>query len=111
VRWERRCSGIFPTVVGGQVEDVEEAAVDGEAVAFERAAQDGNGYAVQRWLRGRSRAVVRWGPRFCSTAPVQDPPLLLHQISPWGGHAVETRAGQRCDAGGRRGGIFQTVAG
>jgi len=39
--------------------------------AAERAAAGGNRYTVQR---GMSRTAVRWGPRFCSTAPGQDPP-------------------------------------
>jgi hypothetical protein len=43
-------------------------------VAFQPIGQDRNVYAVQRSLRGLRRADVRWGPQFCSTAPVQDPP-------------------------------------
>ena len=103
----RRCGGIFPTVVGGQAEDVEEAAVDGEAVAFERAAQDRNGYAVHRLLRGLSRADVRWGPRFCSTAPCRIPRPLLHQISLWARHSVGTRAEPTRDGCGGAAEFFQ----
>jgi hypothetical protein len=72
----------------------------GDAMAAQRAAAGGNRYTVQRSLRGMSRTDVRWGPRLCSTAPGQDPPLLLHQISLWGRRSVETRAERRCDACG-----------
>jgi hypothetical protein len=39
---------------------------------------------IQRSLRGMSRSEGNWGPRFCSTAPAQHPPLPRHQISPVG---------------------------
>ena len=45
-----------------------------------------------------SRADVRWGPRFSSTAPGRDPHPLFHQISPWAGRSGEdeSRAEVRC---------------
>src|SRR6266852_4751232 len=53
---------------------------------------------IQRSLRWMSRSDGNWGPRFCSTAPAQHPPLLLHQISPWAGRSGEdeSRAEVRC---------------
>src|SRR5712692_9779027 len=47
-------------------------------------ARVGGVYPIERRTGGRSRTEVRWGPRFSSTAPAQDPPLLLPQIFPWG---------------------------
>jgi hypothetical protein len=66
-----------------------------------------NRYTVQRSIRWLSRTDVRWGPRFCSTAPARVPHSSSMQISLWAGHSVETSAGPRCD---RCGGTFQTVA-
>jgi hypothetical protein len=83
VRWVRRCGGTFQTVARRQAPTVRKQRSTGDARASPRAAAGGNRYTVQRSLRGMSRTDVRWGPRFCSTAPGQDPPSLLHQISLW----------------------------
>jgi hypothetical protein len=48
-------------------------------------------YTVQPPMNLTRPDVMR-GPRFCSTAPRQDPLLLIHQISLWAGHSVETSA-------------------
>src|SRR6266852_6309168 len=64
---------------------------------------------IQRSLRWMSRSDGNWGPRFCSTAPAQHPPLLLHQISPWAGRPLcgdEGRLDVRCVRW--CGGTFQT---
>jgi hypothetical protein len=42
------------------------------------------------------------GPRFCSTTPGPEPPLLPSFISFWAGHSVETSAEPRCDGYGRK---------
>lgn len=51
-------------------------------MALERSARAGNGYRAAIATRAE-QSDVRWGPRFCSTVPVQDPPSLLHPISFW----------------------------
>jgi hypothetical protein len=49
-------------------------------MAARRAARVGIGtkYNALRWL---SRTAVRWGPRFTSTGPVQEPPPLASLVS------------------------------
>src|ERR1700693_1646000 len=57
-----------------------------------------------------SRADVRWDPKFCSTAPGQDPPSLTHQISPWGGQVLRVREqGSRCEGSPASGGGWESV--
>ena len=57
---------------------------------------------IQRSLRGMSRSEGNWGPRFCSTAPAQHPPLPRHQISPvgWPSGGDESRAEVHRGCGG-----------
>ena len=81
------------------------ASADGEEAADRRKCDGGRASGpgsksvqCKRSLGGMSRAEVRWGPRFCSTAPAQHPHPLLHQISPWAGRSGEdeSRAEVRC---------------
>ena len=68
-----------------------QAGTDGEEATDGRKCEGGpacgpgrNRYTVQRSLRWQSRTAVRWGPRFCSTAPRQDPPPLASFVSQLG---------------------------
>jgi hypothetical protein len=54
----------------------------------------------ERSLRGVRRVDVRWGPRFCSTAPVQDPPSPPPSDFDLGPPLSEMRAGPRCEGSG-----------
>jgi hypothetical protein len=77
VRWERRCNGIFPTVILGRSGEVEEAAVMKKRwPSSERARWE----CVRRAAiatRGKAGPMSGGAPRFCSTAPVQEPPSPL----------------------------------
>ena len=101
VRCVRWCGETFQTGPTGKVRTVRKRGTERTALAFQRSAQVGIGTTyngmrrrsavgagwesvhIQRSLRWMSRSDGNWGPRFCSTAPAQHPPLLLHQISPW----------------------------
>src|SRR6266851_3171637 len=118
-RAEPRCDACGETFQIGpntQVRMVRKRGTERTALAFQRSAQVGIGTTyngmrrrsavgagwesvhIQRSLRWMSRSDGNWGPRFCSTAPAQHPPLLLHQISPWAGRSGEdeSRAEVRC---------------
>src|SRR5258708_4125977 len=106
VRCVRWCGETFHTGPNGTVRMVRSWGMDRTALAFQRSSQVGIGTTyngmrrcsavgagwesvhIQRSLRWMSRSDGNWGPRFCSTAPAQHPPLLLHQISPWAGRPL-----------------------
>jgi hypothetical protein len=60
--------------------DGEEAAADGRCDGGPAGGPGRNRHTVQRSLRWLSRTAVRWGPRFCSTAPRQEPPPLTSSV-------------------------------
>ncbi len=101
-RAEVRCvRGNFSNRAQHAGADGEEAA-DGRKCDGGRASRPGSkSVHRKRSLGGMSRADVRWGPRFSSTAPGRHPHPLLHQISPWAGRSVETNAEPRCDGAGK----------
>jgi hypothetical protein len=65
--------------------DGEEAAAGGKCDGGPAGGPGRDRYTVQRLLRWLSRTDVRWGPRFSSTAPGQEPPLLPSIVSFWAG--------------------------
>ena len=71
---------------------------EGNATAAGRCGPGSKSVHRKRSLGGMSRADVRWGPRFSSTAPGRYPHPLLHQISPWASRSGEdeSRAEVRC---------------
>jgi hypothetical protein len=63
--------------------DGEEAADGGKCDGGPAVGPGRNRYTVQRSLRWRSRTAVRWGPRFCSTAPGRIPRPSPHSFPRW----------------------------
>jgi hypothetical protein len=90
------CGETFQTGPNTQVRTVRKRRTEGSATAAGQAGS--KSVHRKRSLGGMSRADVRWGPRFSSTAPGRNPHPLLHQISPWAGRSGEdeSRAEVRC---------------